>query len=222
MYTAGITGGVGAGKSMVLGYLEQLPGVRVIQADAVGHLVMEPGQEAYARIREHFGGQILDPEGRINRPALASIVFQNEQERTLLNQIVHPAVKNRIRREQAEARERGNCRLLVIEAALLIEDHYEELCEEFWYIYASEEVRAERLKTSRGYSEEKIRAILASQRTDAEFRAHCREVIENGGTKEETEGQLRALLVRKNLFREEELSCACAASPAAAAAIVSI
>lgn len=97
---------------------------------------------------------------------------------------MHPAIKNWIRREIEKERQQGACALFVVEAALLIEDHYEELCEEFWYIYTEPEIRRARLKESRGYSDEKIDAIFRKQCTDAEFRTHCAQVIDNNSTKE--------------------------------------
>ena len=76
--------------------------------------------------------------------------------------------------------------MLVLEAALLIEEGYGEICDELWYIYASEEVRRRRLKSSRGYSDEKIDSIFASQLKEAEYRMHCKEVIDNDGDIENT------------------------------------
>ena len=85
----------------------------------------------------------------------------------------------------------------MVEAALLIEDHYEEICSEFWYIAAEKEVRRARLKETRGYSDEKIDAIFANQKPDEEYRKHCARVIENNGTKEEVYGQIDRLLEEK-------------------------
>ena len=198
----GITGGVGAGKSTVLDYLASLPGVRVEEADRIGHLVMEPGTKAFREIREHFGEEILDVEGRIARPVLSRLVFADREELSWLNGVIHPAVKDWFRQEIRREKEKGALRLFVIEAALLIEDHYEELCEEFWYIYTEPEIRRERLRASRGYTDEKIEAIFRNQQTDEGFRAHCREAIDNSGSPRETLAQVRALLVKKGLWSE--------------------
>ena len=200
MKVLGITGGVGAGKSTVLAYLQALPGVRVVQADEVGHLVMEPGTDAFRKIREHFGTGILTGDGKIDRAALARIVFSDSRELDWLNSVIHPAVKQWIRGEIRKAESGGDCRLFVIEAALLIEDHYEELCEEFWYIYTKPELRRERLKASRGYQDEKIDAIFANQQTDAVFRSCCQEVIDNSKSPEDTVNQVKRLLAKKGLY----------------------
>ena len=194
MRVIGITGGVGAGKSAVLKYLKAIPGVRVLEADQVGHLLMEPGTECFQRIREHFGERVIAEDGSLDRAAVARIIFSDKKELEWQNALMHPAIKEWIRQELRQERQQGTCKLFVVEAALLIEDHYEDLCEVFWYLYTRPELRRERLKESRGYSDEKIDSIFARQRTDAEFRSHCREVIDNNGTKEELYGQIDLLL----------------------------
>lgn len=194
MKIIGMTGGVGAGKSQLLAFMEEEYNARVFQADEAGHRVMEPGTEAYRHIIEYFGKGILAGDGQVDRRALGALVFSHEKERKYLNGIIHPAVKALARQEIAKARSQGGISLFVIEAALLIEDHYEEICDELWYVYADEEVRKKRLRISRGYSDEKIAAIFASQLADAEFRKHCHAVIDNSDSIEESYEQIRFLL----------------------------
>lgn len=98
---------------------------------------------------------------------------------------MHPAVKEYVLNAVKEAKKEGIF-MLVLEAALLIEEGYGEICDELWYIYASEEVRRKRLKSSRGYSDEKIDSIFASQLKEAEYRRHCKGVIDNDGDIENT------------------------------------
>ena len=85
-------------------------------------------------------------------------------------------------------------KILVLEAALLIEEHYDEICDELWYIYTSEENRRARLKRSRGYSDEKISEMFESQLCENEYRRHCKVVIDNNGTTEETIAQVRTII----------------------------
>lgn len=191
MWVIGITGGVGAGKSELLAFLKKAYKAQVFQADLAGHQVMEPGTKAYGQIVEYFGKEILDRNGQIDRQALGTKVFSDEIKRKYLNGIIHPAVKSLTRKEIAKARSVGTCRLFIIEAALLIEDHYEEICDELWYVYADEAVRRERLRSSRGYSDEKITAVFESQLTDEEFRKHCQAVIDNSGSIEKAYEQIR-------------------------------
>lgn len=190
MRIIGITGGVGAGKSEILAYLEKNYGACVIQADQVGHLVMEPGEPAYRMILDAFEGQakekrLLRADGSIDRGVLGGLVFGKPERLMQLNGIIHPAVKEWICREIEKRRQQG-CELLVIEAALLIEGGYEKICQELWYIHADEEVRRERLKSSRGYSDQRIDAIFSSQLSQEEFRRHCQVVIDNGGAFSDT------------------------------------
>ena len=126
MRVIGITGGVGAGKSAILKYLTGMPGVRVVEADEVGHLLMEPGMECYEKIRSHFGETVITPDGQLDRAAVAKIVFADKKELEWQNALMHPAIKNWIRQEIEKERQQGECTLFVVEAALLIEDHYEE------------------------------------------------------------------------------------------------
>jgi dephospho-CoA kinase len=194
MKVIGITGGVGAGKSKILSFLQETYGACVIQADSIGHQVMEPGTAGYEKVIETFGQQILRKDGMIDRSVLGEIVFADEGRLAALNAIIHPAVKDRIRELIRQEREKGICSLVVVEAALLIEDHYEELCQEFWYIYTRESVRRERLKSSRGYTDEKITSVFQSQQSEESFRSHCQVVIDNNGTIEETCAQIRRII----------------------------
>lgn len=190
MRVIGITGGIGAGKSAVLDFLQRNYKARIIQADLVGHHLMEPGNATYYPIVEQFGSQILNGDMTINRQKLGAIVREDFEKWEQLNRIVHPRVKEYVVGEIKSAEEAG-MDYLFVEAALLIEDHYDAICDELWYIYAGEELRRERLKKVRGYSEEKISQIFERQLKDEEFRKHCRVVIDNSGDLEDTFRQIR-------------------------------
>ena len=198
MYVFGITGGVGAGKSTVLRLIKENFNASVIEADEVGRMLMEPGNSAYLKIVEIFGEDILDNPGEqgspINRVKLAGIVFNNKNKRMVLNGIVHPLVKKYITEEIGRIRCAEKYDYVFVEAALLIEDHYDIICDELWYIYADEETRRERLKSSRGYSDEKIDAVFASQLSDEQFRSHCSRVIDNSHDEQMTLGQLKEII----------------------------
>ncbi|MCM1494276.1 MAG: dephospho-CoA kinase [Bacteroides sp.] len=194
MKIIGITGGIGAGKSTVLSILKEDYQAYVLEADRVAHAVMEPGQRAYTRIVGAFTDAILDAEGRIHRGRLADVVFQNPDGLKQLNEIVHPEVKGWILDAIQSCRQAVAPPLFIIEAALLIEDGYEEICDELWYIYAPEEVRIRRLMKSRKYSREKCMAIMGNQSPDAFYRSHCTHIIENYHSLENTKKQLEELL----------------------------
>ena len=126
------------------------------------------------------------------------MIFSDENKRAGMNGIVHPAVKAYVIAEAKRERQEGTLALLVLEAALLIEEHYDEICDELWYIYTREDIRRERLMASRGYSTEKVDRIFASQLTEKVYREHCRVVIDNNGSVEETFAQIdRALSEKK-------------------------
>ena len=190
MITIGITGGVGAGKSTVLDFLEQEYQAYVMKADEIGHLVMEPGQSCYKPVIALFGKQIIKNDKTIDRRLVSDVVFSHPDMLEKLNHIIHPAVKEYIRRQLDLKKEEGQ-RICVVEAALLLEDHYEEFCDTIWYIHADSEIRIRRLMESRGYTREKSMSIIASQAPEEFFRAHTDYVVTNNADLEETWQQIR-------------------------------
>lgn len=185
MKVIGITGGVGAGKSEILSYIKENYHCQVILADKVAHQVEEPGQRCYDKLVALLGREILQENGRIDKAKMAEKIFAGQEVLAKVNEIVHPAVKEFIVQEIADRRKERKLDFLFVEAALLIEDGYEEIVDELWYIYAKEEVRRERLRTSRAYSDEKIDKILRKQLSEGVFRQHCRVVIDNSGRLED-------------------------------------
>ena len=189
MKIIGVSGGVGAGKSTVLNYLEKRYGAKLILADLVGHEVMEPGHEAYEQVVKVFGQEIVSEDKTIDRKALGAIVFADEKKRMILNRIIHPAVRQEILRRLEEA-ELLHLSYVVVEAALFLEENYDAFCDETWYIYTDEKIRRQRLKESRGYSDERIDQIFRSQKTHEEFQKRCLFMIDNNGSEEETFRQI--------------------------------
>ena len=194
----GITGGVGAGKSEILSYLGKKTGVRVMLADEIAHELMEAGTDCYKSLRQTFNDEdIWNSDGSFNREKLAKVIFSDKLKRDIMNSMVHPAVKEYVIRQQEYEKERGELSLLVLEAALLIEEHYDTICDELWYIYTSEENRRDRLKASRGYSDEKIDNIFKSQLSEEEYRKYCAVVIDNNGSVEAAFEQIDKALVNE-------------------------
>ncbi|MCR5210877.1 MAG: dephospho-CoA kinase [Lachnospiraceae bacterium] len=195
MITIGVTGGVGAGKSVVMDYLEKAYNAAVIKADEAAHLLEEPGQDCYNELLDIFGKSILDENGFIDRKAFATMLFSDPEARTKTNACIHPAVKKYVLKRIAQE-EAKRTTYFALEAALLIEEHYDELLDRMWYVYVPEDIRRRRLKENRGYSDEKIDNIFASQLSEEEFRSHCNEVIFNGGSPEETYREIDAIMKR--------------------------
>ena len=121
----------------------------------------------------------------LDRELIAKIVFENKEMLAKMNGIVHPAVKEYIKKA-IKREEENETNIFIVEAALLIEDKYDEICDELWYIYADEETRMERLKQNRGYSEEKCRSIFRNQLSEEEFSDHCDFEIDNSDDFEKT------------------------------------
>lgn len=198
MRIIGITGGVGSGKSAVLDFLAKHDAVAVIDADKVAHQLQDKGRAGYEEIVKVFGQEVLDSGGIIDRGKLGAIVFHDEGQLLKLNAIMHPLVKQEIMRQLQEYAAHMSVAYVFIEAALLIEEHYDEICDELWYIYVQEEQRMQRLKQSRGYSEEKIIQMMGCQLEEEVFRRHCQVVIDNNGSIEETYRQIREVLAWQN------------------------
>ena len=195
----GLTGGVGAGKTTVLKAMKQMYRVRILIADEIAHEQMEPGTPCYKKLHEAFGkDDIWREDGQIDRPKLAQLLFSDEERRRTLNGIVHPAVKEYILSEVEKERKRGDYDYVILEAALLIEDHYDTVCDELWYVYASPRKRKERLMADRGYSEQKVEQIFAAQLSDKIYRKYCQVVIDNDRDEQYVLEQI------KQLYKSEE------------------
>ena len=184
----GITGGVGSGKSEVLRWLKDAYGAYVCQMDETAKELQKTGTDCVRLITEHFGSRVVGRDGELDRAELSRIVFSDEKELEELNEIVHPAVMRRVKEDIAQRAAEG-VSLYVAEAALL-PDAGKELCDELWYIYTEEHVRRERLKASRGYTDERITQMIASQPGEERFRSVCTAVIDNSGDFEDTKRQI--------------------------------
>lgn len=182
----GITGGIGAGKSELLRYIQKHYRCEIYLADQVAHTVKEPGTPCFDRLVELLGRDIVGGDGQIDRAAMAEKIFADESLLQNVNDILHPAVKEFLLERLEAARSSGEAELFFVEAALLIEAGYGGLVDEMWYVYADEEVRRERLRRDRGYSTERIDNVLRRQLSEEAFREGCDFVIDNSGSLEES------------------------------------
>ena len=172
MRVIGVTGGVGSGKSAVLNYIEAHFDARIVKADEVGHMLMMPCGKCYEPVVKLFGDWVVKEDGSLDRQAIAQIVFKDSEMLKKLNGIIHPEVKKYIVNEIERSR-KEETEFFFLEAALLLEEKYDEICDEIWYIYCEKEVRMERLRRDRGYSDERIRQVMENQLPDEEYEAHC-------------------------------------------------
>lgn len=186
----GITGGVGAGKSEILQYIEKHYKCEIYLADDVAHLVKEPGTACHRKLVELLGEEVLEENGRISKTAMAEKIFGNEEILGQVNAIIHPAVKDFLLDKYEMAKANPEIELFFVEAALLIEGGYKQLVDELWYIHAGREVREERLRNNRGYSKERIENIINQQLSEEEFRRECDFVIDNSGLLQDSYRQI--------------------------------
>ena len=193
MKVVGVTGGVGSGKSEVLRVLEEQFNCGIIRTDDVAKDLCEPGQVSFNLIVDAFGKDILDESGNIDRPKLASIVFSDEDKLNILNSCTHPQVYQYVRETVAKWTEEGKFSMIAVESALPEKLKEMGVCEALWYVYVKPEIRRERLRISRGYSEEKMDAMFASQLPDTLFIENCQVIIDNNLDIENIEKQLEKL-----------------------------
>ena len=194
MKVYGITGGAGTGKSEVIKMLQQNFGGCVIMSDEVARELMQKGNISYQLIVEYFGRDILMDDGEIDRKKLADHVFNNKEALEKLNSMTHPYVKDEIRKLIAEAEASGECRFVALESAILLECGYEDICDEFWYVYTKPEIRRQRMKETRNYSDEKVDSVMRNQQPDEVFFEQCSFVIKNNTTLSDGYAQLKEKL----------------------------
>lgn len=181
MKVIGLTGGIGSGKSLVAGIMKEQYGASIIDTDQIAREQMEPGGASYQEVVDCFGSDILSTDGTIDRSRLAALVFEDKEMRLRINEITHPKVLATVRRQIDQHRLLQDTSYLLIETALMIESGYDFVCDEVWFVFASEEQRRSWLKSERGYSDEKIDAIFQNQCKAQEFRNRFPKVIENVG-----------------------------------------
>jgi len=186
----GLTGGVGSGKSTVSALLSEC-GAVVIDADLIAREVVEPGTPGFAAVVEAFGTQVVADDGGLDRAALGSIVFADEDARRRLEAIVHPLVHERMAALEAEA-SAGS--LIVHDIPLLAESTRQRDFDAVVVVDVPEEVQLERLVRDRGWSEADARARIAAQASREQRLAIATHVLDNSGSLDELRAQVDALV----------------------------
>jgi dephospho-CoA kinase len=194
MKRLGITGGIASGKSAVAEMLREL-GFQVIDADRLGHEVMEPGTRAFEEIKREFGEGMIGADGRIDRGKLGAIVFADAEKLKKLNAIVHPRVEEDMVRQFAEWEKSGVADAAFVEAALLVEAGYQKNLDGLVVTWCRPEQQMERL-LARGLSEVEARRRIAAQMPAEEKLKFATEKIDCSGSLEETRRQAGELAGR--------------------------
>lgn len=188
----GITGGIATGKSTVSAILREI-GYTVIDADVAARKVVEPGEEAFVKIVDSFGIDILQEDGWLDRKKLGDIVFHDENKRNLLNSIVHPAVRQSMLRDAERSFESGE-NVVFMDIPLLFESKLTWMVDKVIVVYVDEKIQLNRLMKRNGYSEEEAFARIQSQMPIEEKRKLGDAEIDNRGTIDETKEQLFHIL----------------------------
>jgi dephospho-CoA kinase len=193
MLRIGLTGGIGSGKSTVSALLASR-GAVIVDADRIAREVVEPGTPGLAAVAEAFGDGVLAPDGSLDRPALAAVVFSDPAARARLDGIVHPLVRDRAVQLTADAPADA---VLVNDVPLLVETGQAGSYDLVLVVEADLDTRLARL-VERGLPEPDARARIAAQATDEQRRAVADVVLDNSGTR----GQLADQVTR---FWEERV-----------------
>ena len=190
MLLVGLTGGIGAGKSTVARMLADR-GAVVVDADRLARDAILRGTPGHARIVEEFGGDVVGPDGEIDRAALAARVFDDPERRRLLESITHPHVFEGIRRTVEEHRDRDS--VVVFDAALLMGSGFDQPCEVVVVVTAALEERVERVAASRGMPPEEAKRRATAQMGEEDRVRRADRVIDNHGSLEDLEREVGAV-----------------------------
>ena len=180
MYIIGVTGPSGAGKSVVSQYLRKFHGYKLINADKVYHRIISGPSDCVNELVEHFGKEILNEEGGIDRKALAALVFgeENKDKLELLNKITHKYVIAKINKRVEKFTEEGE-KFCVIDAPLLIEAGINEMCDLVYAVVAYKENRAERIAERDGIDFKDALLRIESQKPDKFYSDNCDVLLRN-------------------------------------------
>jgi dephospho-CoA kinase len=197
MLRAGLTGGIGSGKSAVAAMMREL-GCRILDADALARDLAEPGQPALQEIVQAFGKEVLGADGHMDRARVAHIVFSDASKLAKLNAILHPRVIAEQQRQLAEIARTDPKAVAVVEAALLVEAGYHKSLDRLIVVWCRPEQQLERLTKpgGRAMPREDAERRIASQMPVEEKRRLATDEIDNSGTIGETRAQVAALVAR--------------------------
>lgn len=181
-----MTGGIACGKSTISAYLKEF-GLPVIDADECSRAVVEKGSIGLEKLTEIFSNKILENDGTLNRKALGQIVFSDSEQLSLLNSVMEPLIREEISRR---LNQENNADLVVLDAPLLIEQHYDKICDFIMTIDVPKEIQLERLIERDNLSEDEAKSRIESQLSSRERNGFADVVIDSSGTVEQTRKQV--------------------------------
>jgi dephospho-CoA kinase len=192
MVEVGLTGGIGSGKSVVSGMFREM-GARIIDADVLAREALEPGTPAYSETVRLFGRRILGSDGRIQRKALADIIFRDPAKRAQLEALVHPRVFSEEARLVREITERQPDAVVLFDAALLIESGAHRRMDRVVVVWCRPETQLLRLMEKVGITREEALMRIAAQMPLDEKKRHATYVVDNDGSLERTREQVERI-----------------------------
>ena len=190
----GLVGGIGAGKSQVADAFARR-GARVISGDALAHAALRQ-PEIKKQVVERWGRRMIDDKGEVQRRLLAEVVFADADERRALEAMVHPWIKDHIRAEVEAARTDAAVRLIVLDAAVMLEAGWHDVCDHLVYIDAPRDVRLRRVAEQRGWAPREVESREAAQLPLTAKAAHADHTLDNSAYLEHLERQVDDLIRR--------------------------
>jgi dephospho-CoA kinase len=203
MLVAGLTGGIGSGKSAASDSFISL-GVPVIDADRVARLVVEPGSEALDKIAAHFGDHVIQANGNLDRAALRRIVFDKERERNWLEALLHPLIRDHILDTLEQLDEQGHA-YAILASPLLLETDQHLLISKVIVVDAPEALQISRTMARDNIEEAQVRQILAAQMQREERLKHADFVLDNSGNEDQLRESVNALHPQLLQLAQEEV-----------------
>lgn len=195
MLIVGLTGGYASGKSTVAKMFVELGGV-LIDADRLAREVVKPDKQAWFEIIAHFGKGILLKNRELDRKALGEIVFRSEAERERLNAIVHPRVLEEELKAIEEIKERARDAIVILSVPLLIESGHYKNCDKIVVVTVDKDIQIKRLIERDGFSREEAIRRISAQMPLSEKATYADFVIDNSGSIQETELQVKDVFKR--------------------------
>lgn len=188
MLRIGLTGGIGSGKSSVCETFRQL-GVAVVDTDQIARQVVVPGSEGLQQLIHHFGREILDQSGALDRAKMRQLVFTHKHQRQWLESTLHPLIRAELQRQLERLREP----YVIIAIPLLVERQWQQQVDRVLLIDCSETVQRERASQRDGCNDEEIAQIMATQASREQRRAIADDIIHNDTTLDDLEAQVATL-----------------------------
>ena len=196
MEIIGLTGGIGTGKSTVSNYLRE-HNFAIVDADLISRQVVEPGRPLLKELEEAFGSEIINDDGSLNRKGLAAIVFNDVEQRKLMDSIMHKEILAEMRSCMEEYQQNNQHQGIIIDAPLLFEIGLEKWCDQVWLVTADMGIRIQRVCARDNAVPAEVEARIRNQMSDDEKIKLSDVILDNSGTLDDLHSQLDKLLAEK-------------------------